>query len=45
MPDTTTACKNLGYHGRPIRGHSYMGYGPGYQHYNMNYGPRGQHPK
>ncbi|XP_069677317.1 3'-5' RNA helicase YTHDC2-like isoform X2 [Periplaneta americana] len=44
VPDTSSS-KNMGYHGRPIRGYSYMGYGPGYQHYNMNYGPRGQHPK
>ncbi|PSN46949.1 putative ATP-dependent RNA helicase YTHDC2 [Blattella germanica] len=45
MPETTTASKNMSYHGRPIRGYSYVGYGAGYQHYNMNYGPRSQHPK
>jgi hypothetical protein len=45
MHETAAPSKNMGYYGRPIRGNSYPGYGPGYQHYNMNYGHRGQHPK
>jgi hypothetical protein len=45
LHETTAPSKNAGYYGRPIRGNSYLGYGPGYQHFNMNYGHRGQHPK
>jgi hypothetical protein len=45
MPETATSSKYVGYHGRPIRGYSHMGYGTGYQNYGGNYGHRGQHPK
>jgi hypothetical protein len=44
-PETATPTKNVGYHGRPIRGYSHMGNGPGYQNYGMNYGRCVQHPK
>ena len=37
-PETATSSEYVGYRGRPVKGYSHMGYGPGYQNYGVNYG-------